>query len=103
MGRRFTCGTEAKFIWPRGCQVKPRCSAALARRDNRLKTGAPFSPPLARRRERQASADAATDFRTSTVGTRRRLDAIVSRSYLKYRWQNVLHAQLQPFFAEAKM
>ena len=33
MGRRFTCGTEAKSIWLRGCQVKPRGSAALARRD----------------------------------------------------------------------
>jgi hypothetical protein len=41
--------------------------------------------------------------RKSIVGTRRRLDAIVGRAYLKYRGQNVLHAQLQPFCAEAKM
>jgi hypothetical protein len=43
MGRRFTCGTEAKFIWARGRQVQPRCSAALARRDNVVEKPAPHS------------------------------------------------------------
>jgi hypothetical protein len=50
-----------------------------------------------------ASADAAADFLKSTVTTRRRLYAIVGRAYLKYRGQNVLHAQLQPILAEVEM
>ena len=54
-GRRFTCGPAAKFIWTRGRQVQPCCSAALARRDNRVANRRPFSPTRPRRWQKPTS------------------------------------------------